>query len=115
MVVTHLSWSVVLAPDYDKRTNLLTLREVMSLLAALIVIAIPAVIEIYTPSMEAKVNGIGYFIFISVPVLFLIAIFSIPDHSTKEIRGTFKDSINVFREFFFSIKLSKNLTQELFL
>ena len=107
VVVTHLSWSVVLAPDYDKRTNLLTLREVMSLLAALIVIAIPAVIEIYTPSMEAKVNGIGYYIFISVPVLFLISIFSIPDHSTKEIRGTFKDSVSVFKEFFKNKNLNR--------
>ena len=79
----------------------------MSLLAALIVIAIPAVIEIYTPSMEAKVNGIGYFIFISVPVLFLISIFSIPDHSTKEIRGTFKDSVNVFKEFFKNKNLNR--------
>jgi hypothetical protein len=41
-----LSWASFLAPNYDDRTKLLTLRELMSLLGMFTVIAIPAIVEI---------------------------------------------------------------------
>ena len=44
--ITQLSWATFLAPDYDDRTRLLTLREFMALLGMFSVIAIPAIVEI---------------------------------------------------------------------
>ena len=60
--ITQLSWASFLAPNYDDRTKLLTLRELMSLLGMFTVIAIPAIVEINDPSLKAKVNAIGMFL-----------------------------------------------------
>ena len=49
--ITQLSWASFLAPNYDDRTKLLTLRELMSLMGMFTVIAIPAIVEINDPSL----------------------------------------------------------------
>lgn len=107
LVITQLSWSVTLAPNYDNRTNLLTLRELMSLVSMFIVITIPAIIEIYTPSMTAKINGIGWFLCIFSPVILIIAVKNLPDHSTVESVRSFKSSLNVFKGFITYLDLNR--------
>lgn len=77
--ITQLSWATFLAPDYDDRTKLLTLRELMALLGMFSVIAIPAVVEINDPSLQAKVNAIGIFVLFCIPIITLNAIMQTPD------------------------------------
>ena len=74
--ITQLSWATFLAPNYDDRTKLLTLRELMALLGMFSVIAIPALVEIYDPSLKAKVNAIGIFVLLCIPFLTLNAFLS---------------------------------------
>jgi Na+/melibiose symporter-like transporter len=77
--ITQLSWSSFLAPNYDDRTKLLTLRELMSLLGMFSVIAIPAIVEINDPSLQAKVNAIGVFVLICIPLITFNALVQVPD------------------------------------
>ena len=42
--ITQLSWASFLSPNYDDRTKLLTLRELMSLMGMFTVIAIPTIV-----------------------------------------------------------------------
>ena len=77
--ITQLSWATFLAPDYDDRTKLLTLRELMALLGMFSVIAIPAAVEINDPSLQAKVNAIGIFVLFCIPIITLNAIIQTPD------------------------------------
>ena len=105
--ITQLSWSSFLAPNYDERTRLLTLRELMGLLGMFSVIAIPAFVEISDPSLEAKVNAIGIFVLICIPLITLNSLKQVPDSigdsSTKNLTNPFK----AFRSLFVNKMLNK--------
>ena len=98
--ITQLSWASFLAPDYDDRTKLLTLRELMSLLGMFSVIAIPAFVEISDPSLQAKVNAIGIFILLVIPLITLNALRNVPDSvqsaSREKLTNPFKDFKGLF-------------------
>jgi len=105
--ITQLSWSSFLAPNYDERTRLLTLRELMGLLGMFSVIAIPAFVEISDPSLEAKVNAIGIFVLICIPLITLNSLKQVPDSmgasSTENLTNPFK----AFRGLFVNKMLNK--------
>ena len=93
--ITQLSWASFLAPNYDDRTKLLTLRELMALIGMFSVIAIPAIVEINDPSLQAKVNAIGIFVLICIPVITLNALKQVPDAmetiSDERLTNPFKE------------------------
>tara|TARA_B100000902_G_scaffold261150_1_gene247423 strand:- start:95 stop:1435 length:1341 start_codon:yes stop_codon:yes gene_type:complete len=94
--ITQLSWASFLAPDYDDRTKLLTLRELMALLGMFSVIAIPAFVEINDPSLQAKVNAIGIFILLVIPLITFNALKNVPD----SVQSTSKEALtNPFKDF----------------
>ena len=99
--ITQLSWASFLAPDYDDRTKLLTLRELMAILGMFSVIAIPAFVEINDPSLQAKVNAIGIFILLVIPLITFNALKNVPDsvQSTSEetLTNPFKDFKGLFK------------------
>jgi Na+/melibiose symporter-like transporter len=99
--ITQLSWASYLAPDYDDRTKLLTLRELMALLGMFSVIAIPAFVEINDPSLQAKVNAIGIFILLVIPLITLNALKNVPDSvqstSIETLTNPFKDFKGLFK------------------
>ena len=99
--ISQLSWASFLAPDYDDRTKLLTLRELMALLGMFSVIAIPAFVEINDPSLQAKVNAIGIFILLVIPLITFNALKNVPDsvQSTSEetLTNPFKDFKGLFK------------------
>ena len=103
--ITQLSWATFLAPDYDERTKLLTLRELMALLGMFSVIAIPAVVEITDSSLQAKVNAIGIFVLFCIPIITLNAIWQTPDY-VNSISGERSDnSFKNFKKLFSNIML----------
>ena len=97
--ITQLSWASFLAPNYDDRTKLLTLRELMALVGMFSVIAIPAIVEINDPSLQAKVNAIGIFVLICIPVITLNALKQVPDAmetiSDERLTNPFKEFKNL--------------------
>tara|TARA_B100000902_G_scaffold142428_1_gene140042 strand:+ start:2721 stop:4061 length:1341 start_codon:yes stop_codon:yes gene_type:complete len=97
--ITQLSWASFLAPNYDDRTKLLTLRELMALIGMFSVIAIPAIVEINDPSLQAKVNAIGIFVLICIPLITLNALKQVPDAietiSDDRLKNPFKEFRNL--------------------
>ena len=103
--ITQLSWATFLAPNYDERTKLLTLRELMALFGMFSVIAIPAVVEITDSSLQAKVNAIGIFVLFCIPIITLNAIWQTPDY-VNSIPGERSDnSFKNFKKLFSNIML----------
>jgi Na+/melibiose symporter-like transporter len=98
--ITQLSWATFLAPDYDDRTKLLTLRELMALLGMFSVIAIPAVVEISDPSLQAKVNAIGIFVLFCIPIITLNAIMQTPDSMESISIDRSKNPFKNFKKLF---------------
>ena len=98
--ITQLSWSSFLAPNYDDRTKLLTLRELMSLMGMFTVIAIPAIVEINDPSLKGKVNAIGMFLLFCIPLITVNALKQVPDSiesaSTERLTNPFKAFKSLF-------------------
>ena len=96
--ITQLSWATFLAPDYDDRTKLLTLRELMALLGMFSVIAIPAFVEITDPSLQAKVNAIGIFVLFCIPIITLNALIQTPDSLQSSPRKSLDNPFKNFKK-----------------
>ena len=95
--IAQLSWASFIAPDYDERTKLLTLREIVAIVATLIVISIPAVIEIYEGSFLLKINAIGIFALIGIPFTIFLGLFFLKD---KKSSSNYDNPLKSFKRFF---------------
>ena len=95
--IAQLSWASFIAPDYDERTKLLTLREIVAIIATLIVISIPAVIEIYEGSFLLKINAIGIFALIGIPITIFLGLFFLKD---KKSSSNYDNPLKSFKRFF---------------
>ena len=105
--ITQLSWSTFLAPDYDDRTRLLTLREFMALLGMFCVIAIPAIVELYDTSLSAKVSVIGVFVLIVIPLITINGLYQVPDTKLKKVQSKIENPFKTFKSFFGNSMLNK--------
>jgi Na+/melibiose symporter-like transporter len=105
--ITQLSWSTFLAPDYDDRTRLLTLREFMALLGMFCVIAIPAIVELYDTSLSAKVSAIGVFVLIVIPLITINGLYQVPDTKLKKVQSKIENPFKTFKSFFGNSMLNK--------
>ena len=105
--ITQLSWASFLAPDYDDRTKLLTLRELMALLGMFSVIAIPAFVEINDPSLQSKVNAIGIFILLVIPLITFNALKNVPDSVQSTSKETLTNPFKYFKGLFKNKMLNK--------
>ena len=105
--ITQLSWSTFLAPDYDDRTRLLTLREFMALLGMFCVIVIPAIVELYDTSLSAKVSAIGVFVLIVIPLITINGLYQVPDTKLKKVQSKIENPFKTFKSFFGNSMLNK--------
>ncbi|MEJ6586482.1 MAG: MFS transporter, partial [Pelagibacterales bacterium] len=105
--ITQLSWSTFLAPDYDDRTRLLTLREFMALLGMFCVIAIPAIVELYDTSLSAKVSAIGVFVLIVIPLITINGLYQVPDTKLEKVQSKIENPFRTFKSFFGNSMLNK--------
>ena len=66
----------------------------MALLGMFSVILIPAIVEINDPSLKAKVNAIGLFVLLIIPLITINALKHVPDssesHSGEKLTNPFK-------------------------
>ena len=108
--ITQLSWATNLAPDYDERTKLLTLRELMALLGMFSVIAIPAIVEINDPSLQAKVNAIGIFVLFCIPLITMNALWNTPDSTSDSLTEKSENSFKNFKALFSNKMLIRIVT-----
>jgi len=102
--ISQLSWSTFLAPSYDDKTNLLTLREAVNVFFSLFVLAIPAFVEIYYGSpIETKILAIGIFVIVLLPIIVITALIKVPD--SRDSYVDVAHPFSVFKSFLFNSNL----------
>ena len=76
----HQAWGADLAPDYDERSRLFGVREVVNVFGSVFILALPALIGLWTPVDDyAEVAIMGWFLIIMLPVTILFAFTRVPD------------------------------------
>ena len=80
MTIAHQSWGVELTATYDDRSRLYGWREVFVIAGMILVLAIPAAVELFGSGKAAlKVASMGIFCLILFPVTALPTLLFVPD------------------------------------
>lgn len=75
--ISHTAWAMEMSPDYDQRSRITGLLQMMVMIGGVLVSLIPAILERLTqPDYETKASIIGSFIIISLPLSVLICLLS---------------------------------------
>lgn len=86
--ISHTAWAMEISPDYDQRSRITGLLQMMVMIGGVLVSLIPALLERFTGSdYETKTSIIGTFIIIILPLSVLICLLSY-----KEKPPAFKQS-----------------------
>jgi len=76
----HQAWGADLAPDYDERSRLFGVREVVNVFGSVFILALPALVGLWMPVDEyAEVAIMGWFLIVMLPITILIAFTRVPD------------------------------------
>ncbi len=81
LAISHTAWAGELSGDYDQRTRIMGALQICGLTGAVVVLAIPAIVDQFFPEggMRLRSEMMGWLILIALPVLFGLAIFSVPE------------------------------------
>lgn len=91
--ISYHSWGAELSTDYDERGRIQGAVQFAVLLATIIVLVFPSVIEAIpgtTPAME--VGSMGLFVLLAVPVTFFLAVWKVPDHHEPIVHTDMKEA-----------------------
>ena len=81
--ISHTSWALELSRDYDRRSRITGLLQVMSMLGAIAVSIVPTVMErIGVFSHEEKTVAIGWAIMVIIPLTVFFCVISVPERET---------------------------------
>lgn len=76
----HQAWGADLAPEYDERSRLFGVREVVNVFGSVFILALPAIVGLWIPVDEfTEVAIMGWFLIIMLPITILIAFTRVPD------------------------------------
>lgn len=76
----HQAWGADLAPDYDERSRLFGVREVVNVFGSVFILALPAIVGLWMPVDEfTEVAIMGWFLIIMLPITIMIAFTRVPD------------------------------------
>jgi GPH family glycoside/pentoside/hexuronide:cation symporter len=97
--ISHTSWALELSRDYDRRSRITSLLQVMSMLGAIATSMVPAVMEQFgTISHEEKTVAIGWAIMIILPLTAIICVLSVPERVTpNKPRISFIKGLKILR------------------
>jgi len=81
--ISHTSWALELSRDYDRRSRITGLLQVMSMIGGIMMALVPAIMErIASPTYIEKTAAIGWFMIVLLPLTSLICIASLPERAT---------------------------------
>ena len=85
LTLAHTAWASELSTNYDQRSRIMGAMQVCGLAGAVVVLLIPAGVDmIYAePSMALRSQAMGWMIFISLPILFTVALLSVREPVIK--------------------------------
>jgi Na+/melibiose symporter-like transporter len=84
-MLSHISWASVIASKYHERSRMFGAIQVVSIIAATLVLFVPTLLRSHTAGGD--VNAMGWFIMLVTPVGVLLAILATPERITREVQG----------------------------
>ncbi len=79
LTISHISWGVELSDDYHERARVAAYRQFAALIGGLFVVFIPVFSDQFMGVSESgRINFIGLFVLVSLPILMLATIWSTP-------------------------------------
>ena len=82
--ISHTAWALELSRDYDQRSRITGLLQLMAIIGGILVSLVPAIMErLGTPTYEEKTSAIGWFIIILLPLTVVLCILSVPERTTR--------------------------------
>ena len=81
--ISHTSWALELSRNYDRRSRITALLQVMSMIGAILIGIVPAILEwVGILDFERKTTIIGWFIIIVLPLTAILSVVSLPERET---------------------------------
>jgi len=81
--ISHTAWALELSRDYDRRSRITGLLQVMVMLGGILVSLVPTIMErTGTPTFEQIAKTIGNLMIIVLPITLVICLVSVPERET---------------------------------
>ena len=81
--ISHTSWALELSRDYDRRSRITGLLQVMVIVGGILISLVPAIMErIGSPTYEETASAIAWFMIIVLPLTAVICLSSVPERET---------------------------------
>ncbi|OUU80582.1 MAG: hypothetical protein CBC38_00965 [Gammaproteobacteria bacterium TMED78] len=105
--ISHTSWALELSRDYDRRSRITGLLQVMSMLGAIITSLVPATLErMGILDFETKTSIIGWAIIFILPITAFICVLSVPERRTdNKSHIGFKKGLSILMNNFALLRL----------
>ena len=82
--ISHTSWALELSRDYDRRSTITGMLQLLAMIGGIMIALVPAIMErVASPSYPEKVSAIGWFMFILLPITVVICLMSLPERKTS--------------------------------
>jgi len=87
LTISHMSWGAELDPDYNERSRIHGFREASQIAGVPIVLVLVAAVQMTLSTPETvdadRVNSIGWFIIVMLPILVAFAVTNTPERDIK--------------------------------
>ena len=81
--ISHTSWALELSRDYDRRSRITGLLQVLVMIGGILISLVPAIMErVASPSYEQMASAIGWFMIVVLPLTAAICLLSVPERPT---------------------------------
>ena len=81
--ISHTSWALELSRDYDRRSRITGLLQVLVMVGGILISLVPAIMErIASPTYEETASAIGWFMIVVLPLTVAICLLSVPERET---------------------------------
>ena len=99
--VSHMAWGAELSPDYHERSRVQGTREITLLVGAILVLALPTIIEQFQPDKlgSTRVSAMGWMVIILLPVTVFWAVSQVGEKKVSAVSHvSWLDSFRVIKQ-----------------
>ncbi|MDE0360117.1 MAG: MFS transporter [Rhodospirillaceae bacterium] len=83
--ISHTSWALELSRDYDRRSRITGLLQVLVMIGGILISLVPAILErVAAPTYPQLASAIGWFMIVVLPLTAIICLFSVPERETPD-------------------------------
>ncbi len=83
--ISHTSWALELSRDYDRRSRITGLLQVLVMIGGILISLVPAIMErVASPTYEELASAIGSFMIVVLPLTVVVCLLSLPERVTPD-------------------------------